>query len=113
MPSYVVEYVDAKQDPLPHHPFFDSIGLNGKSELRKRGYQITGTTREQRWKVLQRTVSEIGLKKVPYTIAGNVKLRKGQKDGVEKFSYAISEWEHDLAKLKRKYYKKDFNWPKT
>ncbi|WP_066320538.1 hypothetical protein [Bacillus sp. FJAT-29814] len=90
----------------------DAIGLNEKSELRKRGYQITGTTREQRWKVLQRTVPEIGLKKVAYTIAGNIKLRKGQKDGVEKFSYAISEWEHDLAKHKRKYYKKDFNWPK-
>lgn len=91
----------------------DSIGLNEKSELRKRGYQITGTTREQRWKVLQRIVPDIGLRKVAYTIAGNVKLRKGQKDGAEKFSYAISEWEYDLAKLKKMYYKKDFNWPRT
>ncbi|KPL57818.1 hypothetical protein [Rossellomorea vietnamensis] len=91
----------------------DSIGLNEKSELRKRGYQITGTTREQRWRILQRIVPDIGLKKVAYTIAGNVKLRKGQKDGSEKFRFAITEWEYDLAKLKKKYYKKDFNWPKT
>jgi hypothetical protein len=89
------------------------MGLNEKSELRKRGYQITGTTREQRWKVLQRIVPDIGLKKVAYTIAGNVRLRKGQKDGNKKFSYSISEWEYDLEKLKKKYYKKEFYWPKT
>jgi hypothetical protein len=91
----------------------DSMGLNEKSELRKRGYQITGKTREQRWKVLQRIVPDIGLKKVAYTIAGNVKLRKGQREGSEKFSYSISEWEYDLARLKKKYYIKDFHWPKT
>ncbi|WP_017754969.1 hypothetical protein [Calidifontibacillus oryziterrae] len=41
-----------------------SIGLNEKSELRKRGYRITDTKREQRWKVLQRAGGEIGLKKI-------------------------------------------------
>ncbi len=91
----------------------DANGLKKKSELIKIGYQITGKTREQRWRILQRAVPVIGLKKVAYTIAGNVKLRKGQKNGVNKFSYAISEWEHDLAKLKKVYYKKDFNWPST
>jgi hypothetical protein len=45
-------------------------------------------------------VMQLGLKKVAYTIAQNVKLRKGQKDGEKKFSFAIAEWEYDLNKLK-------------
>ncbi|MDR6999694.1 hypothetical protein [Neobacillus niacini] len=77
------------------------------------GYQITNSTRDLRWKVLQRAVPAIGLRKVAYTIAGNVKLLKGQKNGKEKFSYAIREWDHDLQKLKKQYYKKDFTWPST
>lgn len=89
----------------------DFNGLNEKSALRKMGYQITNTTKEQRWRILQRAVPDIGLKKVVYTIAGNVKLRIGQRNGANKFSYAISEWQHDLAKLKNKYYKQDFKWP--
>jgi hypothetical protein len=56
---------------------------------------------------------EIELKKVAYTIAGNVKLRKDQKIGVQKFRYVITEWEYDLARLKAKYYKKDIIWPST
>ncbi|BCB02141.1 hypothetical protein [Bacillus sp. KH172YL63] len=91
----------------------ETNGFAEMSALRKRGYQITNTTREQRWRILQLAVPEIGLKKVAYTIAGNVKLRKGQKNGTKKFRYAISEWEHDLARLKVKYYKKDFIWPNT
>jgi hypothetical protein len=91
----------------------ETNGFAEVSVLRKRGYQITNTTREQRWSILQLAVPEIGLKKVAYTIAGNVKLRKGQKNGVQKFRYAITEWEYDLDKLKAKYYKKDFIWPST
>lgn len=91
----------------------ESNGFNEKSDLRKMGYQITDSTREKRWYTLQRAVPAIGLKKVAYTIAGNIKLRKGQKDGNKKFSYAITEWEHDLGRLKNKYYKQDFKWPST
>lgn len=91
----------------------DSSGLSEISALRKMGYQITNTTREKRWSVLQAAVPAIGLKKIAYTIAGNVKLRKGQKNGREKFRYAISEWEYDLQILKQKYYKNEFVWPKT
>jgi hypothetical protein len=91
----------------------NELGLNEMSALRKMGYQITDNTREQRWSALQRAVPAIGLKKVAYTIAGNIKLKKGQKNGMKKFSYAISEWENDLRKLKAKYYKRDFIWPST
>lgn len=77
------------------------------------GYQITNTSREVRWSVLQRAVPTMGLKKVAYNIASHIKLRKGQKNGNEKFSYAVREWEHDLIKLKSQYYKKDFTWPST
>lgn len=88
-------------------------GLSMKSDLRKLGYQITDSSREQRWIVLQRAVPAIGLKKVAYTIAGNIKLRKGQKNGRTKFSHAISEWEYDLQRLKAKFYRRDFKWPNT
>ncbi|MEH6996642.1 hypothetical protein V7075_28735, partial [Neobacillus drentensis] len=84
-----------------------------ESELKKLGYQITGMTREKRWKVLETAVIQLGLKKVAYSIAQNVKLRKGQKDGEKKFSFAIAEWEYDLNKLKQRYYRHDFSWPLT
>lgn len=90
----------------------DLNGFNEKSALMRMGYQITGSTKEQRWIVLKRAVPALGLKKVTYTIANNIRLRKGQKNGRNKFSYAISQWEHDLHKLKQTYYKKDFPWPK-
>lgn len=94
------------------HDRQDSI-LNDKSALMVMGYKITGLTRQKRWEILQRAVPKLGLKKVAYTIASHIKLRKGQKNGRNKFSYSISEWEYDLSKLKSVYYKKDFNWPQT
>ncbi|RXI96312.1 hypothetical protein DS745_21550 [Anaerobacillus alkaliphilus] len=85
--------------------------MRNESDLKKMGYQITGITPEKRWAILQQAVPLVGLRSIAYTIAHNVKLRKGQKNGVKKFHYAISEWERDLAKLKSKYYKNDFTWP--
>lgn len=87
--------------------------LNEVSDLKRIGYQITGLTREKRWLLLEKAVKQLGLKKVAYTIAQNVKLRKGQKNGERKFSYAISEWEYDLSKLKKHFYKNEFTWPST
>ena len=87
--------------------------LNDTSDLRKLGYQITNLNREKRWEVLEKAVPTLGLRKVAYTIASNVKLRKGQKNGKIKFGYSISEWEYDLERLKKQYYKKDFVWPNT
>lgn len=90
----------------------DQNQMKNESELKKMGYQITGVSTDKRWAILQRAVPIIGLKSIAYTIAHNVKLRKGQKDGLTKFKYAISQWEKDLARLKAKYYKHDFTWPK-
>lgn len=91
----------------------DEKVLNEKSDLKMMGYQISGLTRARRWEILEKALPKLGLKKIAYTIAYNVKLRKGQKNGLNKFHHAITEWEHDLAKLKKLYYKKDFNWPTT
>lgn len=101
-PSTEVNQTNTKND----------LALSEKSALRKLGYQITDSTKSERWSILEQAVPKLGLRTVAYTIAGNVKLRKGQKNGPAKFRYAISEWEHDLNKLKQAYYKKDFPWPK-
>lgn len=87
--------------------------MNENSALKLMGYQITGTTKESRWAVLEKAVPILGLKRVAYIIAYNIKLRKGQKDGSTKFHNSISKWEYDLAKLKKEYYKNEFVWPVT
>ena len=87
--------------------------LNENSALRLMGYQITGLTRDKRWEILEKAVPSLGLRKVATIIAYNVKLRKGQKNGLIKYRNAITEWEHDLAKLKQVYYRKEFKWPNT
>ncbi len=94
-----------------HAEELDDTKLNEHSALKLMGYQITGLTRDKRWSILKNAVPTLGLKKVATIIAYNVKLRKGQKNGMKKFHYAITEWEHDLKKLKETYYKKDFKWP--
>jgi len=92
-----------------------SNGWNEISELRKIGYQITDTPRLKRWEALQKAVPSLGLRSVAYHIAGEIKKRKGQKNGRSKFRHAISEWEHDLGQLKANYYQNpaqmDFNKP--
>ena len=84
-----------------------------QSNLNKLGYRITGLNREQRWMILtKRAIPQLGLKEVVMTITSHVRNRKRQVDGTEKFRYAIGEWEHDLMRLKRDYYKGDFIWPR-
>ena len=95
----------------PEQSSHDQLVLNENSDLKKLGYQITGLNRAKRWTILEKAVPSLGLKKVAYIIAHNVRLRKGQKNGATKFSYAIGEWEHDLERLKKIYYKKEFTWP--
>ncbi|WP_163099347.1 hypothetical protein [Peribacillus alkalitolerans] len=87
--------------------------LSENSALKLMGYQITGVNRVRRWEILEKAVPVLGLKKVANIIAYNVKLRKGQKNGRDKYHNAITEWEYDLAKLKKQYYKQEFNWPIT
>ncbi|UTR10201.1 hypothetical protein MM300_20350 [Evansella sp. LMS18] len=91
----------------------EDYSLRDKSALRNLGYQITNMRRIQRWEVLETAVPRLGLKKVVYIIAHNLKLRKGQKNGSIKFRHSITEWQYDLDRLKQKYYKKDFRWPDT
>lgn len=85
--------------------------LREQSALKELGYQITGLNRKQRWQVLQQAVPELGLKRVANIIAHHVRMRKGQKNGTTKFRYAITEWEYDLDRLKKTYYKNEFTWP--
>ncbi|WP_223702722.1 hypothetical protein [Sutcliffiella deserti] len=88
--------------------------LRNNSDLKKIGYQITGLTRQKRWEILsKKAVPQLGLKKVVYTIAFLVRGRKSMKNGLIRNRNSITEWEHDLIKLKQSFYNKDFNWPKT
>ncbi|MCL7748743.1 hypothetical protein [Halalkalibacter alkaliphilus] len=92
----------------------NEVDLNTRSELRKLGYQITGVSRIKRWEILsQKAVPRLGLRKVVYTIAYLVRGRKAMKNGAIKNRYSITEWEKDLALLKKHFYKNDFPWPKT
>lgn len=101
--------VEAKNNSIE----IEEKALNENSALKLMGYQITGLTRDRRWGILEKAVPKLGLKKVTMIIAYNVKLRKGQKNGLSKYHHAITEWEYDLTKLKNKYYKKEFTWPNT
>lgn len=91
--------------------------LSAESPLKVLGYQITGMSRARRWEVLsERAVPELGLQRVAHMIAGFIRLRRTQKGGARKFSYAIGEWRHDLQQLKRTYYdrrRRGFAWPRT
>lgn len=92
----------------------EDIDLNSKSALRDLGYQITGVNRMKRWEILsEQAVPKLGLKRVVDTIAFLVRGRKAMKNGIIRNGYAIAEWENDLERLKRHYYKHDFTWPKT
>lgn len=87
--------------------------FENQSELHKLGYKITGVSRQRRWRILEdEALPKLGLEKVANIIASNVKARESQKNGRQKFSYAISEWEHDLSELKKHYYRRNFTWPR-
>lgn len=103
--------IDAKPSFLKD-PIEDSL-FSEQSELNKMGYRISGITREERWEVLRRAIPALGLKKVVNIISANVRLRKRQKNGEQKYQYAITEWEYDLSQLKKKYYYDGFKWPES
>lgn len=90
------------------------IQSNFKEEttLHRLGYKITGLNRIQRWEVLiSEAIPQMLLKDIVFTIARNIRLRKSQVGGKSKFAYAIAEWEHDLKRLKKEYYRSNFTWP--
>lgn len=93
-------------------PVKNELNLKEKSDLRALGYQVSSLTKAERWPILQNAVQQLGLHKVAYTIANNIRLKKSVNNGATIYAKAISEWQHDLDKLKHTYYKKNFNWPK-
>lgn len=87
-----------------HSSTRDAYVLQEKSELFRLGYKITGLSRNQRWAILQnKAIPTLGLERTVKIIANNIKLFKRQKNGAIKFHYAISEWEHDINRLKKEY----------
>jgi hypothetical protein len=87
-----------------------------ETDLHKMGYQISGLTRSRRWQVLTVAVPRLGLEDVAGTIANHIRLRKAQVGGADKYSNAIGEWEHDLARLRSTHYtgaRANFRWPST
>lgn len=97
--------------PLPYVPK-DTL-FSEQSELNEIGYRISGSTRTERWKVLNQAVLELGLKKVVSIISANIRIRKKQSNGEPKYLHAIAEWEYDLNQLKEKYYYGEFKWPEV
>ena len=96
----------------------DSGGdFQSETPLRGLGYQITGMSRDERWQILRiRAVPELGLEEVVSTIASNIRLRKAQVGGADRYENAIGEWEYDLARLRSTYYREgraSFQWPST
>ena len=92
------------------------LDLRPESRLRQLGYD-TNQSPSARWRILTtKAVPEMGLPKVANLIAWFCRSRKQQKGGRQKFSRAIGEWEHDLARLKREVYpgyQPHFNWPRS
>lgn len=78
------------------------------------GYKIQGTTRDERWRVPNKAVENLGLREVAYTIARH--CRNGKRHPND-YTYAIGEWEHDLSLLKAFHYDLKrgvkFTWPTT
>ncbi len=89
--------------------------FRAETRLHKQGYRITGLSRADRWEVLRtKAVPNLGLEEVANTIARHCRTRKRQVGGRQKFSHAITEWEHDLARLKKEMYPGHgpwFAWP--
>ncbi|MER2192167.1 MAG: hypothetical protein ABS951_14495 [Solibacillus sp.] len=67
----------------------------------------------ERWAILQQAVQTLGLKKVADTLAGHIRRNKAKTNGEIIYAKAISKWQHDLDKLKKTYYRKNFTWPKS
>ena len=89
--------------------------LRARSKLNELGYN-TNLSRSARWHVLtDKALPELGLPKVASMIAWFCRSRKQQKGGRQKFARAISEWEYDLARLKKEHYpghRPSFAWPR-
>ena len=88
-----------------------------ETQLFRLGYRITGRSRAKRWEILTTmAVPELGLQEVAETIARHCRARKRQRRGSVRYAHAIAEWEHDLDRLKREFYRGQrarFAWPRS
>ncbi len=85
------------------------------------GYSITDPvsrrtlSSQERWLILVgNALPRLGLCEVAWTIANNNHDKK--RNAREKYSYAIAQWEYDLARLKRVFYHEAvaaWPWPPT
>lgn len=93
------------------------LDLPERSELHRLGYKIGGLSRRERWRILtEEAVPRLGLEKVVRTIANHRRRALSQSGGATRYAYAIGEWEHDLARLKREVYpnhRPRFAWPRS
>jgi hypothetical protein len=97
--------------PSANQPDYDP-----ETELHAMGYVVgkNGLSAPARWRILEGAVDTLGLKAVAYIIASNCRRFKRQKGGREKYAEALADWEHDLAKLKDRFYRGyTFRWPGT
>jgi hypothetical protein len=86
------------------------------SLLPERGYNVSQLTTEERWPILVMAVHDLTLERVAVLIAWFVREQKRQRGGAWKYRRAITEWEHDLALLKRTFYDRgscSFDWPSS
>jgi hypothetical protein len=82
----------------------EGLLLDGESELHRLGYQISGMSRDARWRVLrERAVPTLGVAVVRRTIERHIALRRGQWAGESRYEHALREWEHDLERLTQFY----------
>lgn len=72
-----------------------SMDLSSQSFLGKLGYTVNMTENERRH-ILDAAVKSFGKRKVTDHLAFLIATRKAQKDGVSKYSHAISIWQDDL-----------------
>lgn len=86
-------------------PVREESGYRDSTLLFDLGYRTTGMSDDMRWFVLTRkALPVLGLREVAETIARLCRDRKRQEGGRQRYAEAIGKWEHDLARLKRKFY---------
>jgi hypothetical protein len=90
-----------------------------KTRLRAQcGYQIRGLSRKEHRRILTScALPKLGLAEAAGTIAYLARMGKRVKGGATIYIHAITEWEHDLARLKSEFYEKltnpSFVWPRS
>jgi len=88
-------------EPSPGQKLDDR--LRPESDLAELGYNVSKLDRDHRWRLLTVAVQHYGVRHVIWLLEGHVELRLKQRNGAERYAYAIREWHHDIARLRREY----------